>query len=315
MPPAPYGAAPQPPKKSGNGFAVAALVLGIVGVVFAFTPAAGFGIVLGVLALVFGILSLVRKPAKSGIPISGTALGAAALVIGMIFAVVYGGGKAASPVADAPAAATSSSASTPAAAAPSPEPSKTETPPDPNAAYDKAYGTFAPVNQAGSGDTVIAIPARAKAGIVIASHNGSSNFSINVLDANNQSTGDLLVNTIGAYSGTTAFGMHSIGGTGTNLQVTADGQWNITISPVSSAPDFPLPGSATGDQVYKYGGKAANMAFTNQGQGNFAVIQYGAAFPNLAVNEIGPYNGKVPMLAGPSVITVTSDGAWTVAAG
>ncbi len=312
VPPAPYGA-PQPPKKNGNGFAVAALVLGIVGVVFAFTPVAGFGILLGILALIFGIISLVRKPAKSGIPISGTVLGAVTLIIGMIFAGVYGGGGKAASVADAPVAANSAAATNP--AAPSPEPSKTQTPPDPNAAYDKTYGTFAPVNQTGTGDSVIALPAGVKAGVVTASHQGSSNFALSVLDASNQSTGDLLVNTIGNYAGVTAYGLNGIGGGGVNLQVKADGAWNITISPIGAAPELGLPGGATGDQVYKYNGAAGNWTFNNQGQSNFAVIQYGGAMPNLAVNTIGPYSGKVPMFAGPTVITVKSDGAWTVAAG
>ncbi|ANF30696.1 hypothetical protein A0130_02515 [Leifsonia xyli] len=312
VPPAPYGV-PQPPKKSGNGFAVAALVLGIIGVVFAFTPAAGFGIFLGILALIFGIIALVRKPAKSGVPISGTALGAVALIIGIIFAAVYAGGKTAPSAADAPAAANTAAATTP--AAPSPEPSKTQTPPDPNAAYDKTFGTFAPVNQTGTGDSVIALPAGVKAGVVTASHQGSSNFVLTVLDASNQSTGDLLVNTIGNYAGVTAYGLNGLGGTGVNLQVKADGAWNITISPISAAPELGLPGGATGDQVYKYNGAAGNWTFTNQGQSNFVVIQYGGAMPNLAVNTIGAYSGKVPMFAGPTVITVKSDGAWTVAAG
>lgn len=282
--------------------------------VFAFTPAAGFGILLGVLALIFGIISLVRKPVKAGVPISGTVLGAVALIIGIVFAAVYGGGKATSSVADAPAAANTADATT-AAAAPSPEPTTTEAPPNPNAVYDEAYGTFAPVNQTGTGDSVIALPAGVKAGMVTASHQGSSNFSLSVLDASNQPTGDLLVNTIGNYAGVTAYGMNGFGSAGVNLQVKADGAWNITISPISAAPELGLPGGATGDQVYKYDGAAGNWTFTNQGQSNFAVIQYGGATPNLAVNTIGAYSGKVPMFAGPTVIVVKSDGAWTVAAG
>jgi hypothetical protein len=297
--------------KSGRGFAVAALVLGIVGVIFAFTPAAGFGLVCGILALIFGIIALRRKPAKAGVPITGTVLGAVAIVIGLIFAMVYGGGKAPTTAStDVPAA-----SSTPAADNSSPKPTETKAPVDPNAAYDTKYGTFAPVDQSGAGDSVIAIPAGAKAGVVTATHQGSANFAINVLDASNQPTGDLLVNTIGNYSGVTAFGLNNIGNAGTNIQIKADGAWTLKITPISSAPALTLPGGATGDQVYKYDGAAGNWAFTNQGQGNFAVIQYGGAIPNLAVNEIGAYSGTVPMFAGPTVVVVKSDGTWTVAAG
>lgn len=297
--------------KNGRGFAVAALVLGIVGLISAFTPAAGFGLVCGILALIFGIIALRRKPAKAGVPITGTALGAGAIVIGLIFAMVYGGGKAATTASsDLPAA-----SSTTAADNSSLQPTQTKAPTDPNAAYDAQYGTFAPVVQSGTGDSVIAIPAGAKAGVVTATHQGSANFAVNVLDASNQPTGDLLVNTIGNYSGVTAFGLNNLGNAGTNFQIKADGAWTIKITPISSAPALTLPGGATGDQVYKYDGAAGNWAFTNQGQGNFAVIQYGRAMPNLAVNEIGAYSGTVPMFAGPTVVVVKSDGAWTVAAG
>lgn len=310
------GAFPPPPsaKKKGNGLAVSSLVLGIIGAIFAFTPSAALGIILGTLALIFGIIALARKPAQRRMPLAGTILGGVALLFGIIFAAVYGTNTAASTPAGAPVAPQSSRAPQASHSA-APKPTPTKAPANPNMVYDKTYGTFAPIKQTGTGDSVIALPAGAKAGIVTASHQGSSNFALNILDASNQPTGDLLVNTIGNYSGVTAYGMNALGNGGVNLQVKADGAWNITISPVSAAPDLTLPGSATGDQVYKYGGAAGNWTFTNQGQGNFAVIQYGGAMPNLAVNTVGAYSGKVPMFAGPTVVVVKSDGPWTVAAG
>jgi hypothetical protein len=292
-------------RKQGNGLALTAVILGAVGAIFAFTPSAGFGIFLGVVALILGIIALRRKPAKKGRATTGTILGAAALVFGIIFASVYSGGKPA-------AAGSSPAAGNPAASASAPEPSKTQAPADPNAPYNATFGTFAPVTKTGTGDSVVAIPAGAKAGIVTAEHTGSSNFSLSVLDSSNQSTGDLLVNTIGAYKGVTAFGMHSLGNDGVNIKVTADGNWSVIIAPISSAPELAVPGGATGDQVYKYDGAAGNWALANQGQGNFVVAQYGGTIPNLAVNEIGAYSGTVPMTAGPSVIEIQSDGAWTV---
>lgn len=44
---------------------------------------------------------------------------------------------------------------------------------------------------------------------VTTTHGGGSNFAISVLDASNESTGQFAVNTIGKYSGTTAFGFNS----------------------------------------------------------------------------------------------------------
>lgn len=289
-------------------------MLGIIGAVMAFTPSAGLAIVLGILALIFGIVTLSRKPAQRAVPLAGTILGGVSILFGIIFAAVYGV-QTADSATNLPASTSASSTAAVPSQSAHPEPTQTKAAENPKAGYDKKYGSFAPMNQTGTGDSVITLPAGVKAGMVTASHQGSSNFSLSVLDASNQPTGDLLVNTIGNYSGVTAYGLNDFGSTGVNLQVTADGAWNITISPISAAPEIALPGGATGDQVYTYGGAAGNWAFANQGESNFAVIQFGGVMPNLAVNTIGAYSGTVPMFAGPTVIVVTSDGTWTVTAG
>lgn len=175
---------------------------------------------------------------------------------------------------------------------------------------DENFGGFEPITQTGAGDSVIALPAGVTAGIVTASHDGARNFVLSVLDAGNQSTGDLLVNTIGAYTGTTAYGLASFG-EGTSIQITADGSWSITIAPMSAA--APIPAAGSGDGVFLYEGPAGALALTHAGERNFVVIQDSARdFEfGLLVNDIGPYTGTVPMMSGPSVITITADGAWT----
>jgi hypothetical protein len=176
---------------------------------------------------------------------------------------------------------------------------------------DSQFGTFTPITQSGKGDNIIALPAGAKAGIVTATHDGSGNFSLSVLDASNTATGDLLVNTIGTYSGTTAYGFTALS-KGTQIQLTADGNWSITISPISSAPA--LVASGTGDGVFLYTGKTSKLVATYAGTSNFTVQEEtGKAFHyGLLVNEIGAYSGTVPLSSGPSVITVGADGSWTL---
>ena len=171
------------------------------------------------------------------------------------------------------------------------------------------------MTQAGKGDSVIALPAGSKAGIVTATHDGSANFSVSVIDAKNQPTGDLLVNTIGAFTGVTAWGMNAIGADGKNLQISADGNWTIAINPIGTATE--LPATGTGDAVYMYTGAAANFALTHAGASNFAVMQYTGGFGNmpLRVNEIGAYRGTVPFTKGPSVVVIQADGAWTATKG
>ncbi|TFV95394.1 TM2 domain-containing protein [Leifsonia flava] len=179
---------------------------------------------------------------------------------------------------------------------------------------DDSFGTFAPEPHTGAGDNLITLPAGASAGIVTATHDGSSNFAISVLDTSNQPTGELLVNTIGAYSGTRAYGFNALG-EGTTLQITADGNWSITVSPVSAAPA--LTASGAGDAVFLYDGGAGKLTATHDGMANFVVMEEtNNAFRfGLLVNEIGAYSGTVPLSAGPSVISVQADGGWALTVG
>ena len=90
-PPAPP--TPEAVGQRGGGFAVAALVLGIVGVVFGFIPLL-FVIAFpcGLLAVIFGVLAWrsANKPggSRKGMAIAGTILGVVALALGVIGAVI-----------------------------------------------------------------------------------------------------------------------------------------------------------------------------------------------------------------------------------
>jgi PASTA domain len=74
-----------PPQPRGNGFATAALVLGILALLFAFASAAALAVLLGALALTFGLISL-RK--RTGRGVAGTIMGSAGLVIAIAIGMV-----------------------------------------------------------------------------------------------------------------------------------------------------------------------------------------------------------------------------------
>ena len=93
--------------------------------------------------------------------------------------------------------------------------------------YAERFGTFATITQSGSGDSVIQLPTEADAALVTATHEGSSNFVLQTLDGSNQMS-DLLVNEIGAYTGTVSYGL--TGSESGMLQITADGAWTIATS-------------------------------------------------------------------------------------
>src|SRR5690606_7625496 len=153
----------------------------------------------------------------------------------------------------------------------------------------------------GSGDQVLTLPEGALEGMVTASHEGSSNFQIATLDANNESTFDLLVNEIGNYEGTTAFGLMGFGGDPVSLDVVADGAWEITVAHLSTAPVLELPVEGRGDAVFFYDGGPARWHLTHDGQSNF-IVDMTTAMMGL-VNEIGPYEGTKAVTGGEATVT------------
>lgn len=190
----------------------------------------------------------------------------------------------------------------------------TAAPNSPTAEFDKKYGSFAATSHSGSSDEVVPIPSGLKAGLVTATYSGTSNFQIVALDGSNEMV-DLLVNEIGAYSGTTALGLGlSSSRMPISLQVTASGPWTIKISPISTAPALTSPAQGQGDAVYLWTGKATTWTFAHQGQSNFIVTNHGSGILSydLLVNEIGPFNGTKAVKAGPAVTAIKANGPWSI---
>jgi hypothetical protein len=85
--PAPDAVAPQfvNPVPSTKGFALAALILGIAAFLTGWTPV--LGVILGITAVVLGIVALARRQSK-GMAITGLALGAVALIASLVMSFV-----------------------------------------------------------------------------------------------------------------------------------------------------------------------------------------------------------------------------------
>lgn len=175
------------------------------------------------------------------------------------------------------------------------------------------FQTFEAAEFTGEGDGVVELPEGVHQGMVTATHDGSEHFSVTALDANNEGTGDLLVNTTGSYEGVTGLGLLDIGGDAVRLEVSADGAWTVAIAPLADAPA--LPESGAGDGVFAFDGPAATWAITHDGSEHFGVSAYtGADFEMpLLVNETGAYDGSEAAPAGPGIVVVTADGNWTIA--
>lgn len=167
----------------------------------------------------------------------------------------------------------------------------------------------APKEYAGVGDDVVTITKHGTgAQVAIIQHTGGSNFAVHTLDATMDTT-DLLVNTIGNYSGTVLFDTSSRDQT-TALKITAGGGWTVRLVPLTSVRSFDgsAPMTGHGDDVFYYKGAAKPATFTHNGTSNIAVHTYGTR-PDLLINEIGAYTGTV--VWAPGLYKVTADGDWS----
>ncbi|MBX3310040.1 MAG: DUF4190 domain-containing protein [Cryobacterium sp.] len=311
--PAPAGAAPDAaapqaaasplPSSPSSGLALAALVTGIASLVMASIPFVSFVAFIPAFAAIgLGVAALVKK-ARRGKPIAGIVLGALAffVAIGVSAAAVSPGSSLRAPVADA-------GAGSPSASAPSSEPSA-----EPSVASPAPVIIPADKVYSGSGDSVLPIElpdGLDSAAVATISYSGERNFAVWSLDSNMEED-DLLVNEIGAYSGTVVFNLSGAGIT--SLEITASGPWSVTVRSILSLREF-VAGSASGhgDDVLIYRGPAGVATLTHNGSRNFAVWKYGDR-SDLVVNDIGAYSGSVRWTAGPSLVAVTADGDWSIA--
>ncbi|MBA2311661.1 MAG: hypothetical protein H0V97_02550, partial [Actinobacteria bacterium] len=152
------------------------------------------------------------------------------------------------------------------------------------------------------------------AAIAEISHSGGANFAVWAVDGAGQQT-DLLVNTIGNYTGTVLFDESASSHTDA-FDVEADGTWTITIKPVTEA--FEWDGSevltGSGDDVAVLDPAPSGLkstTLTHSGSGNFAIWAYGPS-TDLLVNEIGNFSGEVLLAEGTFLFEITADGPWTI---
>lgn len=165
----------------------------------------------------------------------------------------------------------------------------------------------------GSGDGVVNLPAGVRSGTVTMTHQGDDYFGVWTLDGAN-SESELLANVIGSYSGVAAFGVDTYSSSARKLQVESDGPWTLVVKPLSTAPKFSGSVSGGSDAVLWYTGPAANLRLTHNGEGYFGVwADYPDGYSDLLANEIGAYSGTRAVRSGPALITLNSDGPWSIA--
>jgi hypothetical protein len=132
--------------------------------------------------------------------------------------------------------------------------------------------------------------------------------------------GDLINNFSGngPYSGKTWLNLR--GGTETRLQVTAQGPWTITTGGLDLATQYDATQAVKGntDDVFLFRTAPASAKATYSGRdSNFvvAVAADGMSVPDLVVNAIGSYDGRVMFSTAPGnalLVRVQAAGPWTI---
>lgn len=147
----------------------------------------------------------------------------------------------------------------------------------------------------------------------ISTTQSGGNFAVINYDSSGNYIG-LLVNRIGSYSGIRPIDFFDYEHT-SRFEITAEGPWRIEILPLTSARSLSVPGklSGSGDDVILLRGSTPDIAtISHEGDSNFAVTAYGTWGPDLLVNEIGSYNGKVIVSGDAMVMEIVADGNWSV---
>lgn len=127
-----------------------------------------------------------------------------------------------------------------------------------------------------------------------------------------------LINEIGSYVGKRW--LNPRGGTTSRIQVQATGPWKATVGSIELArvASGTEPVEGDGDDVVVMRSAPDTVRFTHSGTSNFVVqviSETGRSGPDLAINEIGKYDGTVlfKVRGGEAALMqVTADGRWTM---
>jgi hypothetical protein len=173
---------------------------------------------------------------------------------------------------------------------------------------------YAEIDGAGNAVRRVRVPAGHPV-ILYAVHLGSSTFTIEAKTASGASLGDP-VDAFGPYRGTTI--VDGVAGQSTAvLDIVSDGTWHIELYPLAMGDgwDGRSEVDGTGDEVLVMPAglpTAVPVTITNVGASNFVVTAYTDS-PHLLVNQLGVVTGAAATIpAGTKVLSVVSDGQWTM---
>lgn len=176
---------------------------------------------------------------------------------------------------------------------------------------------FQSVTYSGRGDDVVKFKKPVTDPVLVTTvwSGPQDNNTIYALDSDGEE-GDLLVNTIGNYRGTTITNKYE-GNSVAALKVEGSGSWKVTLKPLSAAKSWDGSGTFSGksDDVISVAGAfdgLDSLKFKSlKADGNITVYALGES-EELVVNDIGNFSGEYAMPSEVSLLHVSSDGQWTM---
>lgn len=168
-----------------------------------------------------------------------------------------------------------------------------------------------PVILTGSGDSVVDLQKWNGPAILKVTYTGQRNFIVkNYASGDNP---DLLVNTIGAYTGTLPLDFLDSEQT-TRFEISASGKWELQVIPFQQARRETVPGKiqGVGDDVIILIDAVPDLLKIDatQASHNFMIWAYGKN-RDLLVNEIAPYVGTVTAQKA-YILVINATGPWTI---
>ena len=194
---------------------------------------------------------------------------------------------------------------------PSKTPTDTQTP-KPSETPSETPNPFA---LSGHGDSVVDVqkPDTAGPAIAVITYHGGSNFVVWNYDATGNQL-NLLVNTIGTYTGTVPIDFLQDEQTA-RFKIKAGGPWNIDLLPLNQARQAAVPSTVNGygdDVLLLTGGTADELKVdASQAQENFVIWAYGTQ-RDLLVNDIAPYTGTVLAGSDTKVLVIKASHSWSI---
>lgn len=287
---------------------VLALVVGVLAVGAALVPlTSAWSWIPAVVAIVLGVIALVRRASPRLPAVAGTVLGPVALALAVLVSFTA--------ILDAlVGAGTVFAETTPTPEQTAVQPAETE-PPVP---ADVVHG--------GEGTTTIAIEPLDGAGrpVVVRVSAAEPEVPIEVwsLGPAGQRL-EKLVDTLGPYDGTVAFVPPPTEGpdgnaapdegstSNTSLEILTEGAWTVTVRSIASLDSFDAQTSGTTDTVLRYDGPGGIATVGYTGTGGFTVRRH-TDRTEVLLNTIGAYEGSVGWASGAALVIVRASGEWTI---